>query len=74
MHTQNSVFNESGQRDVVENLSAVAPHIHRAVLSETFVIEAIDLSDLSAFVVSADQSDAVWVPHFERQEKKESFD
>ena len=40
---------------------ASTPH-----LTETFVVEAVDLCDLPRFVVAPDQSDAIRVSHLKR--------
>lgn len=53
------------QRQVVEHFATVPPHIRTAVLPLTFVVETVDLGNLSRFVVTADKSDAVWVSDFE---------
>jgi hypothetical protein len=56
------------QRDVVEQFCTISPHVDRAVLAQALVVEAIDLGDLPALVVSADQRDPIRVPHLHRFE------
>ena len=53
------IINESGEGEEVEEVSEKAPDIGIAVFSETFVIKAINLCDLSRFVVPAKDSDSV---------------
>ena len=73
MHAEDSFLNEGGEGDVVENLGAISPHINRAVFPETFVVEAIDLRDLSTFVVASDERDAVRVSDFEGEQQQEGL-
>lgn len=61
MHSQYFAVDEGSESQVIEHLGAISPNVDRAVLSNTFIIEAIGLCDLSTFVVSSDQSDSVWV-------------
>lgn len=58
-------IDDGRQAEVVKDLSAVAPHGHRAVLAQTLVIKAVDLGDLTAFVVAPDQGDAVRIANLE---------
>ena len=53
MDAKDLVVNNSSQRQIIENFCAIAPYIHRAVLSEAFIVETVDLSDLSALVVAS---------------------
>ena len=46
-------INKCCQRKVVKEISEVLPDIGIAIFSETLVIEAIDLSDLSALMVAS---------------------
>lgn len=64
MNTKNAVVYNSSQRQVIEYVSAVSPNVQRAVLSKTFIIESINLSYLSAFVVASDESDQIGIAHF----------
>mgnify|MGYP001635523497 CR=1 FL=1 len=50
--TENLVFDESSKGKVVEKVGEVFPHVGIAVFAETFVIESVDLCDLSGLVVS----------------------
>ena len=50
------------------------PNIDAAVLAQALVVEAVDLGDLPALVVAADQRDAVGVADLEGQEEEEGLD
>lgn len=59
------VVDDGREAEVVEDLGAVAPHVHRPVLAQALVVEPVHLRDLAAFVVPADQRDALRIPHLE---------
>lgn len=58
MNAQHFVIDDGAKRQVVENFCAITPDVHTSVLLEALVIESINLSDLSRFVVSSDQCDS----------------
>ena len=66
MDAKDLVVNNSCQRQIIENFCAIAPYIYRAVLSEAFIVETVDLCDLSALVVASNESDSFWVSHLQR--------
>ena len=66
---ENLIFDDSCQRQVVKEVRQVLPDISIAVLSETFVVEAIDLCDLTTFMVTAENRDAFLKAYFEADEK-----
>lgn len=45
VHAKDFFLNEGGQRQVVEDLRAVPPHVHAAVLPQALVVEPVDLCD-----------------------------
>ena len=47
-------INDCRKTEVVKDFCAVPPHSHRAVLSKALVVEPVDLSDLTRFVVPSD--------------------
>ena len=61
MHAENAFVNDGSKGQEIKNFSAVAPYIHGPVLAEAFVVEAVDLSDLTGLVVASDESDAFGV-------------
>jgi hypothetical protein len=52
--TEDAVVDKSGKRQVVEDLRAVAPDIHRPILAQTLVVKTVHLRDLARFVVTSD--------------------
>jgi hypothetical protein len=61
MHTEDLFINESCKTHVVKQLCTVSPDIHTSILPYTLVIEAIYLSDLSAFMVASNQENSIRV-------------
>jgi len=64
VHTENTIIDNSSQRQVIEYVSTVSPDIQRAILPQALVIETINLSDLSALMIATDKSDKVRIAHF----------
>lgn len=69
MHTKYLIIDQSSQGQVIEYLSTVFPDIQRAVLPETLVVEAVDLGDLSAFVVASQEGDSRLIAYFEGEQE-----
>ena len=63
MHTEDLIVDDGGQAEVVEDLRAVAPHVHAAVLLQTLVVEAIHLRNLAGLVVTTNKSYSVGIPY-----------
>ena len=68
MHTEDAIVNNRSQGKVVEDVSAVSPHIHTAILSQTFIIEAINLCDLSTFVITSNEHNPFRIANFESEQ------
>ena len=66
MNTEDLIVDHSCQRQVVENFCAVAPDIYRAILSEAFIIETVNLCDLSALMITSDKRDPFRVSHLKK--------
>ena len=69
MKAENLIFDDSCQRQVVKEVRQVLPDISIAVLSETLIVEAIDLCDLTTFMVTAENRDAFLKSYFKTDEK-----
>jgi hypothetical protein len=68
--TENLVFDESSKGKVVEKVGEVFPHVSIAIFAETFVIESIDLCDLSGLVVSTEDGNTVWITDLQGDQKR----
>ena len=62
---EDAVVDDGRQAQEVEDLRAVLPDVHGTVLSQALVVEAVDLRDLAALVVAADQRDALRVANLQ---------
>lgn len=63
------VIDEGSEWKVVKEVGEVLPDVCISVFSETLVIEAVDLGDLSGFVVSTEDGDAARVTDFQGYEE-----
>jgi hypothetical protein len=61
VYTEHLSVDDGSQREEVKYLTAGFPDRSVTILSLTFFIETIDLCDLPRFVISSDESYAVWV-------------
>jgi len=64
MKTEDLVLNEGGKGEVVEEVGEIFPNVRIAIFTQAFVIEAIDLCDLTRLMVSSENGDALWVSDF----------
>ena len=62
MKTENLVFDHGGQREQVEEVREVLPNVGISVFPQAFIIESIDLGDLSGLVVASEDGDSVLEP------------
>ena len=64
METEHGVFNDSCHGKKIKNVSEVLPHVASAELSQTFIVKTIHLSNISRFVVAAQNHDSAGVTDF----------
>ena len=57
MDTEDLSFNDSANSEVVEDFSAVLPWVCVSILANGLIVETVDSSYLSGFVVASQQSD-----------------
>ena len=74
VQTEDLVFDQCGQGEIVKQIRKVFPHACIAVFAQTLVVEAVDLGDLARFVVAAQDGDAVGIADFEGDEEGDGFD
>lgn len=65
MKAENLVLNQSGKREIVEQVGEVLPNVRISVFTKAFVVKSVDLCDLSRFVVSTKDCDALRVTNFQ---------
>ena len=73
MKAEDLVVDESSEREVVEEVGEVFPHICIPILPQTLIVEAVDLRDLSRFVIAAEDRDAGGVSDLERDKEGDSL-
>ena len=59
------VVDDCSKRKIVKNFSAILPGIGVSILLVDLIIETVDSSDLSGFVVPSQESDSVRMLDFE---------
>ena len=64
VHAEHSAVHDGTQREIIKYFTTPPPNVAASVFPLAFVIEAIDLCDLSRFMVSADEGYPLGVPHF----------
>ena len=70
MKAEDLVAYHSGKWKIVKKLCKTAPNIRITIFTQTFVIKSVNLSNLSAFVVSAQNRYSIWIPHFQGDEQR----
>ena len=73
MKAEDTVLNDSSERQVIEQTCEVLPHVGISIFSQALVIEAVDLGDLLALMITSQNGDSVWVPDFECDEQSDSL-
>ena len=74
VQTEDLIIDQGSQREVIEQVCEVLPNVRVSVLSETLVVEAVDLGDLARLVVSTEDGDALRVSDLQSDEKGDSLD
>jgi len=69
VEAEDLIVDKGGEGEVIEQVGEVFPYVCIAVLSKTLIIEAIDLSDLTGFVIATEDCDALGVSNFKSNEQ-----
>lgn len=59
MNTENTVINNSGQTQIVEDFSTVSPNCDGSVFAQTFIVKSIDLGDLTTLMITSNECDPI---------------
>lgn len=70
MKAENLLFDESGEGEVVKQVGEESPNVWISVLAQTFIVKPVDLCDLAAFMITAQDGDAMWVSYFEGHQER----
>lgn len=68
---EDSVVDDGGEGDVIEDVGAVLPHVDASVFPQALVVKAVHLRDLPALVIAPYEEDPIGVSDFECQEQEE---
>jgi hypothetical protein len=74
VEAEDLVVDEGGERQIVEEVGEVFPHVRISIFPEALVVEAVDLRDLAGLVVATEDGDALGVSDFERDEQGDGLD
>lgn len=74
MEAEDLVLNNSGEWQVIKELSEVFPDGWTAIFPEALIVEAINLGNLSGLVVSSQDSDSVSIPDLQGNKECHSLD
>lgn len=74
VQTEDLVFNEGSEGEVVEEVSEVLPHVGVAVFAEALVVEAVHLGDLAGFVVTAEDGNTLRVADLQADQEGHGLD
>ncbi len=68
MNTEYFSFDDGANTKIVKDFGAVFPWVGISVLSDSFIIETINSSNLSSLVVSSQQCNVSWVLKLKAEE------
>jgi hypothetical protein len=73
MNTKHFAIHDSTQSQKVKHLTTISPHTRTPIFPHTFIVETVDLGDLTRFVVPSDKGDAIWITNFQGEEEEKGF-
>lgn len=65
MDAKNFLVHHSSQGQIVKNLCASSPNIERSIFPDTFIIKTVYLSNQPRFVITSEESDSIFISHFQ---------
>ena len=68
------IVDEGGEGEVIEEVGEEFPDVGVAVFTQTFVVETVNLSNLTRFVIPSEDRDAIPVADLHRDEEGDRFD
>lgn len=74
MQTENLVFDESSEGEVVEEVGEVFPHVGIAVFAQALVVEPIHLGDLTGLVVPTEDGNTLRVADLQAHQQGHCLD
>lgn len=74
MQAKDLVVDQGSEGKVIEQVCEIFPYVGVAIFPQTLIVKAIDLSDLSGFVVAAEDGQAFWVANLHANKEGDGFD
>lgn len=74
MYAEDLVVDDDRQRQEVEHVCEIVPHVCVAVLSGTLGVEAVRLGNASRLVIATDEVNSVWVAQLQADQERDCFD
>ena len=74
VQTEDLVFNEGSEGEVVEEVGEVFPHVRIAVFAKALVVEVVDLGDLTGFVVATEDGNTLRVANLQAHQQGHCLD
>jgi hypothetical protein len=74
MQAKDLVVDKGSERKVVKEVGKIFPDVGVAILSKTLIVKAVDLSDLSGFVVATEDGQAFWEANLHANKEGNGFD
>ena len=65
MDSKETILDQSGDGKVVKQIGERLPHFRVSVLTDTFVVETIHLSDLATVVIASEKEHTVGPSHLQ---------
>ena len=67
MDTEVLIFDNGWNREVIEYICDIFPHIEWAIFPLTLCIKSVNLGDLAGLMISSYQSDTIGIFEFEEE-------
>jgi hypothetical protein len=74
MKAKDLIFDQGREGEVVEEIGKILPNVCIAVLAQAFVVEAVDLSNLTRLVVTAKDGYSLRIANLESYKQGDGFD
>jgi hypothetical protein len=74
VETEDLVFDQGSEWEIVKEIGEVFPHVCIAIFAKTLVVKAVDLGDLSGFMVATKNSYALRIADLQGYEQSYGFD
>lgn len=65
MNTKYFSINDSSKWEVIKNVGTVLPRVGIPVFSDYFIIESVNLGDLSGFMITSKKSNVLRISYFQ---------